>query len=194
MPAIRHSVPMTPRAMRPCFFRLGRKKLLTAKIYHRVFPWQATRDGALLLYEATRQRKNRWQMRRALKKIPRNYLPLLFAFFIFATSSLALADTNFVDPAITDDNAATKQLTEILKKNGVKTDNLLDEQFLFASLIWGAVAGGYLLYARKQRETMPFIGGVAMLAVSFLVTSWFWMSLASIAIMVVVWRLCRQGY
>ena len=133
-------------------------------------------------------------MRRALRIFSRNCLPLLFAFSVFAIDSHALADTNFIDPNITDDNVATKQLTEILKKNGVKTDSLLDEHYIFASLIWGAVAGGYLLYARKQREITPFIGGVAMMVVSFLVVSWFWMSRASIVIMVAVWWLCRQGY
>ncbi|MEI7532980.1 MAG: hypothetical protein WCK57_01320 [Verrucomicrobiae bacterium] len=133
-------------------------------------------------------------MRRALRRFALTCLPLLFAFSIFATNSPAPADTNFVDPAITDDNAATKQLTEVLNKNGIKTDSLLDEHFIFASMFWGAVAGGYLLYARKQREVTPLIGGIAMMAVSFMVTSWFWMSLASIAIMIAVWRLCRQGY
>ena len=133
-------------------------------------------------------------MRIVLRKFTRNCLPVMFTFFIFATHLSVLADTNFIDPAITDDNAAAKQVTEVLKKNGIKTDSLMDEHFLFASLIWGAVAGGYLLYARKQREITPFIGGVAMMAVSFLVTSWFWMSLGSIGIMVAVWWLCRQGY
>ena len=133
-------------------------------------------------------------MRSALRRFTLTCLPVVFAFSIFAINSSALADTNFIDSAITDDNAAAKQLTEVLKKNGIKTDNLLDENFIYASMFWGAVAGGYLLYARKQREVMPFIGGVAMMAVSFMVVSWFWMSLASIAIMAVVWRLCRQGY
>ena len=133
-------------------------------------------------------------MRSALRRFTLTCLPVVFAFSIFAINSSALADTNFIDSAITDDNAAANQLTEVLKKNGIKTDNLLDENFIFASMFWGAVAGGYLLYARKQREVMPFIGGVAMMAVSFMVVSWFWMSLASIAIMAVVWRLCRQGY
>jgi hypothetical protein len=133
-------------------------------------------------------------MRRALRRFTLTCLPLLFAFSIFATNSPAPADTPFIDPAITDDSAATKQLTDVLKKNGIKTDSLLDEHFLFASMIWGAVAGGYLLYARKQRETTPFIGGAAMMGASFLITSWFWMSLACIAIMVAVWWRCKQDY
>ena len=133
-------------------------------------------------------------MRRALRRFTLTCLWMLFAISISATNSPAPADTNFVDPAITDDNAATKQLTEVLNKNGIKTDSLLDEHFIFASMFWGAVAGGYLLYARKQREVTPLIGGIAIMAVSFMVTSWFWMSLASITIMAVVWRLCKQGY
>ena len=107
----------------------------------------------------------------------------MFVFYVFTINSLATTDTNFIDPAITDDNAAAKQLTEVLKKNGVKMDSVLDEHFLFASMIWSAVAGGYLLYARRQREITPFIGGMAMMAVSFLIASWFWMSFVCIALM-----------
>lgn len=118
---------------------------------------------------------------------------MMFAFSIFATNSPAPADTNFVDPAITDDNPATKQLAEVLKKNGIKTDSLLDEHFMFASMIWGAVAGGYLLYARRQRETTPFIGGMAMMAVSFLIASWFWMSLVCIALMFGIYFQMKRG-
>ena len=119
---------------------------------------------------------------------------MLCAFSIFATNSPATTDTNFIDPAITDDNAVTKQLTDVLKKNGIKPENLLDEHFMFASMIWGAVAGGYLLYARRQREIPPFIGGVAMMGVSFMVTSWFWMSLLCIALMIgVYYQMKRSG-
>src|SRR5580698_3102619 len=96
-------------------------------------------------------------------------LPMLFAFSFFATDLPAAADTNFVDPNITDDSASTKMLNDVLKKNGIKVDSMLDEHFLFASVIWGGVAGGYLFYARKQREVTPFIGGVAMMAASFLI-------------------------
>jgi len=118
---------------------------------------------------------------------------MLAAFFIFATNLSALADTNFIDPAITDDNAAAKQLTEVLKKNGVKMDSVLDEHFMFASMIWSAVAGGYLLYARRQRETTPFIGGMVMMAVSFLIVSWFWMSLVCIALIFGIYFQMKRG-
>ena len=135
-------------------------------------------------------------MRRALQRFALACLPMMFAFSLFATNEPAPAapgDTNFMDPNITDDSASTKMLNDVLKKNGIKTESMLDEHFLFASVIWGGVAGGYLFYARKQREVTPFIGGVAMMAASFLITSWFWMSLASIGIMVAVyWQMKRE--
>jgi hypothetical protein len=132
-------------------------------------------------------------MRRALQRFALACLPMMFAFSLFATNEPAAADTNFIDPNITDDNASTKMLNDVLKKNGIKTESMLDAHFLLASVIWGGVAGGYLFYARKQREVTPFIGGAAMMASSFLVTSWFWMSLASIAIMVwVYWQMKRE--
>ena len=84
-------------------------------------------------------------------------------------------------------------MTEALKKEGIKTDSLLDEQFLFASLLWGSVGAGYVLYARRQREVAPLIGGVAMIAVSCFVGSWFWMSILCLVLMVAVWQVMKQG-
>ena len=117
---------------------------------------------------------------------------MAFAFSLFATNSPAPAGTNFIDPEIVADNPQVRQLTEAMKKEGFKPENLLNENFLFASLFWGTVGGGYLLYARKQREIVPLLGGVAMIGASFLVTSWFWMSVISIAIMVCVWQIMKQ--
>ena len=57
MPAMRHNVPMTPRAMRPLRWMFGRKKL-TLEIYHKDCPWQAGRVAAVFLYAANRQREN----------------------------------------------------------------------------------------------------------------------------------------
>ena len=69
----------------------------------------------------------------------------------------------------------------------------LDANFLFASLLWGSVGGGYLIYARKQREIAPLLGGVAMIVVSFVVTSWFWMTVICLALMAGVWQMRRLG-
>ena len=122
---------------------------------------------------------------------------VLFTVALFATNSpapTAPVDTNFLDPQLLEANPQAKRLMEAMKKEGINTDSLLDEHFLFASLIWGSVGGGYLIYARKQRAIMPFIGGVAMIAVSIFVSSWLWMSLISIALIVAVYQLAKRGY
>jgi hypothetical protein len=115
------------------------------------------------------------------------------AFSLCATNSTPPADTNFIDPAFTADDPAMSHINEVMKVRGIKMEGLLDEHFLLASLLWGSVAGGYLLYARKQREIPPFLGGVAMMAASFLVTSWFWMSVICVGLMVGVYLTMKRG-
>jgi hypothetical protein len=70
--------------------------------------------------------------------------------------------------------------------------NLLDANYLYASLLWGCIGFGYCIYGRKQREILPFAGGLAMIAVSYLVGSALWMSLISVALMVAVYLLMRR--
>jgi hypothetical protein len=70
----------------------------------------------------------------------------------------------------------------------------LDEHYIWASCIWGAVASGYLIYGWRQRATIPFLGGVVMTAASFFITSALLMSLACIALMFAVYWLLKQGY
>lgn len=69
----------------------------------------------------------------------------------------------------------------------------LDQHALWASCLWGAVASGYWIYGMRQKSLIPFFGGVAMMAASFLMGA-LTMSLASIAIMFGVWWLLRQGH
>jgi len=71
---------------------------------------------------------------------------------------------------------------------------LFDTSFLFASLFWGSVGGGYWIYGKKQREMMPMIGGVAMIAVSYFVSSWLLMSLFCITLMAAIYHLMKRGY
>ena len=68
-----------------------------------------------------------------------------------------------------------------------------NEHFLWASLIWGAVASGYLLYGWRQKAGIPFAGGAAMTIASLFLPA-LWMSLASLAIIFSVWWLLRRGY
>ncbi|MGH7951330.1 MAG: hypothetical protein ACREFE_05355 [Limisphaerales bacterium] len=78
--------------------------------------------------------------------------------------------------------------------NMLKQLGPLNEHYLWASCIWGAIAGGYCVYGFKQKSMIPFLGGFAMTAASFLITSALLMSLACIALMYGVWWLLRQGY
>jgi hypothetical protein len=136
-------------------------------------------------------------MRSALRKLGLASSLVLFAVSLFATNSpapISRSITNFIDPQIVEDNPQVKHLIDELNKEGIKTDNLLDQHFLFASLLWGSVGTGYLLYARRQRMIVPFIAGVAMIAVSYFVGSWLWMSVICVALMVAVYQLVKQGY
>ena len=72
--------------------------------------------------------------------------------------------------------------------------DLFDTNFLFASLIWGSVGVGYWIYGKKQREMTPMLGGVAMIAVSYFVSSWLLMSLICIALIVAAYQLMKRGY
>ena len=77
----------------------------------------------------------------------------------------------------------------------MKIVNWLNENFLVASMIWGSVATGYLIYGWKQKAVMPLAGGAAMMAASFFITSSaLVMSVACLALMAVVYWLAKQGY
>lgn len=69
-----------------------------------------------------------------------------------------------------------------------------DSSFLFASLLWGSVGTGYFIFGKKQGSMMPMIGGVLMVAVSYVVSSWLLMSLLCIALIVAVYLLVKRGY
>ena len=64
---------------------------------------------------------------------------------------------------------------------------------LLVSVLWGGIGAGFLVYAKKQRSIPAFLGGVGLTAVTFLVNSWIWMSVASIAIIIGVYYLAKQS-
>lgn len=70
----------------------------------------------------------------------------------------------------------------------------LDENFLWASCIWGAVASGYLVYGWKQKSGTPLAAGAAMTLMSFIGPNALVMSLACIGIIAGTWWLVRQGH
>lgn len=72
--------------------------------------------------------------------------------------------------------------------------NFFDANFLLASLLWGSIGAGYFIYGKKTGSTMPMIGGVLMVAVSYVVSSWVIMSLISIGLMIGVYQMMKRGY
>ena len=69
----------------------------------------------------------------------------------------------------------------------------LNENALWASCLWGAIASGYWIYGWRQRAMVPCLGGFAMTVACFM-SSALLMSLVSIGIIVAVWWLGKQGY
>lgn len=71
--------------------------------------------------------------------------------------------------------------------------DLLNTNFLFASLIWGSVGVGYWVYGKRQSSMSSMFGGVAMIAASYLVSSWLLMSLICLATAMGVYLLMKRG-
>ena len=68
----------------------------------------------------------------------------------------------------------------------------MDSHQLWASVLWGGIGGGYLIYGWKQKASIPLVGGVVMSLACFLPA--LPMTLISIATMFAVWWLLKQGY
>ena len=48
-------------------------------------------------------------------------------------------------------------------------DSMLNANFLFASLIWGAIGGGFFIYGKKQGAIMPLLCGIALMVFPYFV-------------------------
>ncbi len=71
--------------------------------------------------------------------------------------------------------------------------DMFDSSFLYASLLWGTIGGGCIVYGKKQGAAPPLIAGFALLADSFIPSVWL-MSVVSILLLAgMVWGL-RRGY
>ena len=70
---------------------------------------------------------------------------------------------------------------------------MFDTSFLYASLLWGTIGGGCIVYGKKQGAAPPLIAGFALLAASFIPSVWL-MSIVSVLLLAgMVWGL-RRGY
>ncbi len=59
--------------------------------------------------------------------------------------------------------------------------------WLFASLIVGTIGFGIFVYGKKQRQAPQLLAGIALMAISWLVTSPVWMSACAVAIIAALW-------
>jgi hypothetical protein len=66
--------------------------------------------------------------------------------------------------------------------------------FLFASLIWGSVGVGFLVYGTRQKAWVPTLGGVLMIMASYLASSALVMSVVCLAVAFGVYLLLSRGY
>ena len=65
---------------------------------------------------------------------------------------------------------------------------------LFASLIWGSIGVGLIVYGKKQASVVHFAGGVLMVAVSYLAGTALAMSVISIGLIAAMYWLRRSGF
>ena len=57
----------------------------------------------------------------------------------------------------------------------------IDQNALWASCLWGAIAGGYCVYGWKQKSMLPWFCGFGMTIACFM-SSALWMSVTCVAI------------
>ena len=69
----------------------------------------------------------------------------------------------------------------------------LNPGFLLASLIWGSIGVGFLMYGTRQKSIPPMVGGILMIVASYFATTTWVMSLICLAIAVIVYILVKQG-
>ena len=64
----------------------------------------------------------------------------------------------------------------------------LESGTIWASLFWGAIGTGYWVYGWKQKDLVAWFGGVALIAISYFISSAWLMSFLAVAIIVaVIW-------
>ena len=71
--------------------------------------------------------------------------------------------------------------------------NSMDSSLLLASLIWGGIGSGFIVYGKKQRATIPLFGGIALVATSYFAETALLMSLISIALLIAMYFFRHSG-
>lgn len=64
---------------------------------------------------------------------------------------------------------------------------------LWASLVWGAVGSGFLIYGKRQGAMVPLFGGLAMIGASYFCETALSMSVVGLVLVAAIWWLNRRG-
>jgi hypothetical protein len=70
--------------------------------------------------------------------------------------------------------------------------DLLNQNFLWASCIWGVIGSGYFIYGWRQKAAIPLLGGAVMGMASYFAPTILWMSLICLAAMILTHWLMKQ--
>jgi hypothetical protein len=71
---------------------------------------------------------------------------------------------------------------------------MFNANFLFASLVWGSIGIGFLIYGRKQGSWVCLMVGVLMITASYFASTATIMTIICIALILLAYYLLRQGY
>jgi len=65
--------------------------------------------------------------------------------------------------------------------------------YLFAALIWGSVGLGFAIYGKRQRAIAPLVGGIALMGISYLISSALYMSVVGVLLVAAILWLGRYA-
>jgi hypothetical protein len=77
--------------------------------------------------------------------------------------------------------------------NGPASPFSFSTSYLIASLIWGAIGAGFCIYGKKQRSAPAWLGGLALVGITYFVPNVIWMSLTAVGIIAGIWFWSRQS-
>ncbi|HTR40928.1 MAG TPA: hypothetical protein VMH87_04880 [Pseudomonadales bacterium] len=77
--------------------------------------------------------------------------------------------------------------------NNIINPGTWSQSFLWASVFWGAIGSGYLIYGWRQKSMIPFVAGLIMSVAACFVPA-LPMTLISLIAIFGTWWLLRQGY
>jgi predicted phage tail protein len=69
----------------------------------------------------------------------------------------------------------------------------INTNFLLLSMLWGTIGLGFLVYGRKQAQTMRTVCGIVLIVASFIPSGWIMSAVAIGAIAGTTW-LAKRGF